>query len=189
MSRWRDSWFKNRFGKLACLAIGAVLLLLLLVIVWRVFSEKGLYKQELEALGFDCVTTTFERAATEQWLQDEELFIDTIATSSIAQDELLSCSPAEESYNFWVATNDDVEVLLGLAAEHYICQSSSAISPEEVAANLRFQRQRFRENFLAIGQYVYGFKEIDQQMSLATLLDSEGIGYGGYALSALACKS
>ena len=189
MSRWRDSWFKNRFGKLACLAIGAVLLLVLLVIVWRVFSEKGLYKQELEALGFDCATTTFERAATEQWLQDEELFIDTIATSSIAQDELLSCSPAEESYNFWVATNDDVEVLLGLAAEHYICQSSSAISPEEVAANLRFQRRRFRENFLTIGQYVYGFKEIDQQMSLAAFLASEGIGYGGYALSALACKS
>ena len=189
MSHWYDSWFKSRFGKFVGLAIGAVLLLVLLVIVWRAFSEKGLYKQELEALGFDCATTTFERATAEEWRQDEEAFIDTIATSSIARDELLSCSPAEESYNFWVAVNDDVEVLLGLAAGHYVCQPSSAFSPEEVAANLRFYRRSFRENFLTIGQYVYGFKEIDQQMSFAAFLDSEGIGYGEYSLSALTCNN
>ena len=192
MSRWRDTWFKSRSGKFVYLAIGIGLLLLLVfsAIVWRVFSEKGLYKQELEELGFDCEITTFDQvAAAEERLQDEQAFIGIIAASSIAKDELLSCSHAEESYNFWVAVNDDIEILLGLAAEHYICQPVIAISNEEMATNLRFQRQRFRGNFLTIGQYVYGFQETYQQLVFASFLDSEGIDYGEPSLSALACDN
>ena len=190
MSRWRDTWFKGRSGKFVYLAISIGLLLVLLVIVWRVFSEKGLYKQELEELGFDCEITTFDRvAAAEERLQDERAFIGIIAASSIAKDELLSCSHAEESYNFWVAVNDDIEILLGLAAEHYICQPVIAISKEEMATNLRFQRQRFRGNFLTIGQYVYGFQETHQQLIFAIFLDSEGIDYEEPTLSALACDN
>ena len=190
MNRRHDSWLKSKPGRFVCLALGLGLLLALSAIVWRMFAEKDFYKQELEELGFDCETTTFKRvAATMERLQDERAFVDVIATSGIAQEELLECNDTEVNYNFWVAASDDLEILLGLAAEHYICRPPRANRPEEVAANLRFHRQGFKGNFLAIGQYVYGFQETYQRTAFAAFLDVEEINHEAYSLSALSCKN
>ena len=173
------------------MAVLAAVLIVLGALAWKMFSDKGLYKQELEDLGFACEATSFAReAAASEFLHDEEDLVESIRASSIAGNELLNCHHPEDGYSFRVAAAGDATVLLGLAAEHYVCRpaSGSDISADEIAANLKLTRRVLSGHLSAIGRYVYGFEEAGQRAAFSSFLDSEGIGHADYGSAGFACE-
>ena len=183
---------KSRTGKTVCLVLAGIAAIVLAGLIWRAFSDKGLYKQELEELGFACETTSFAREArVARILRDEQTFAEIIAASSIAENELLNCNRSEEGYSFRVAAGGDAKILLGLAAEYYVClpARTSEINSDEVAANLNLTRRSLSGHFAAVGRYVYGFEEIGQRAAFTSFLEAEGIGYAEYGSAGFACRA
>ena len=181
---------------------GLVLLAIILIsvlVALNLLAGGGLYKDELEDLGFECQAETLSQSL-EDFTGDKDFdqeFAKRIKDSDIAQNEYLECEydNDEKQMNIDVALKADMDSTFAIMNE-VMCQvlSDADVDTEQIDEALSDLNEFSQDGipFVVVEPYVYSGSGDDSASSMEQfkdLLDEEDIEYTTYELKEFTCDN